>query len=74
MPVRLFEIQAISNSHHLKTGESGIQMVIFRTQFVSSFQMVKLAILFLTIQKLDWFSDHSTLATGHLTLGYKSTI
>jgi hypothetical protein len=27
-------------SHHVKTGQSGIQMVIFWTQFVSGFQMV----------------------------------
>jgi hypothetical protein len=37
-------------SHHLKTGQSGIQIVIFWTQFVSGFQMVKSAILFSTIQ------------------------
>ena len=47
-------------SHYLKIGQSVIQMVIFRTQIVSNFQMVKLAILFLTIQKPDQFSDHST--------------
>jgi hypothetical protein len=47
-------------SHHLKTGQSRIQIVIIRTQFVSCFQMVKLAILFLTIRKLDQFSDHRT--------------
>jgi hypothetical protein len=47
-------------SHHLKTGQTGIQLVIFWTQFVFGLQMVKLAILFITIQKPDWFSDHST--------------
>jgi hypothetical protein len=47
-------------SHHLKTGQSGIQNVIFRTQFVSGFQMLKSAILSLTIRKPGRFLDHST--------------
>jgi hypothetical protein len=38
-------------SHDLKIGQSGIQMVIFQTRFLYGFQMVKSAILFLTIQK-----------------------
>jgi hypothetical protein len=57
---RLFKICECRYSHHLKTGQSSIQMVIFRTQFVSGFQMVKSTILLLTIRKLDRFSDHST--------------
>ncbi len=32
-------------SHHQKSRKSGIQMVIFKTQFVSCFQMVKFSIL-----------------------------
>ncbi len=58
-------------SNHLKIRKSSIQMVIFLTQRVSSFQMVKSAILFLTIQKPDWFSDHRTQARliDHLKTG-----
>jgi hypothetical protein len=44
-------------SHHLKTGQSGIQMVIFGTQF---FLNGKIGHLVFTIQKPDRFSDHST--------------
>jgi hypothetical protein len=48
----------VTYSHHLKTGRSGMQMVIFQTQFVTNFQLIKSAILFLTIWKLDWLIDH----------------
>ncbi len=37
-----------------------LEMIIFWTQFLSSFQMVISATLFLTIRKPDQFLDHST--------------
>jgi hypothetical protein len=52
------ELAQLRYSHHLKAGQSGIQMVIFGTKFVFGFQMVKSAIFFLTIQKPDRFSEH----------------
>jgi hypothetical protein len=50
-------------SQHPKSGPSGFQMVIFQTQFVSSFQMVKSAILFRKPDDLSGFQMAGNFVT-----------